>query len=247
MNSSIHLEGRSVVLTGAGSGIGLHLANRLVDFGAHVVGISRSQKPSDLRPEVRYIQMDLAQEDNIRKVRGLIGIDSTIDGLVNAAGISLSSDGKDASAYFQKTMDTNLIAPFLLANELKESMRHSTSPSIVNITSINSSLGFPYNPAYVASKAALAGLTRSQAVDFAQSGIRVNSVAPGYFPTKMTERSFSDPNLHRVRRSRTIMNRWGNLEDLVGPIVWLLSDSSLYVTGQEIPVDGGWTVQGLPT
>jgi NAD(P)-dependent dehydrogenase (short-subunit alcohol dehydrogenase family) len=247
MKSSIHLGGRSIVLTGASSGIGLHLANRLLDFGAEIIGISRSQRPSNLDPRVRYIQMDLSEEAEIRQIGRLMGKDSVIDGLVNAAGISIPIDEENKISYFRKTIDTNLVPSFILASELKKNLQLSSSPSIVNITSINSTLGFPNNPAYVASKAGLAGLTRAQALDFARYRIRVNSIAPGYFPTKMTEKSFQDPDLHYARRSRTMLDRWGSLEDLVGPTVWLLSDCSLYVTGQEIPVDGGWTTQGLST
>ena len=124
-------------------------------------------------------------------------------------------------------------------------MRRGRRGSIINLTSINSVRGFPGNPGYVAAKAGLAGLTRALAVDLAADGIRVNALAPGYIRTAMTEQSYADPIRNDDRRRHTLLGRWGNPDDVVGGAVFLASDASAYVTGQELFVDGGWTANGL--
>jgi len=124
-------------------------------------------------------------------------------------------------------------------------LRQSDSASIINVTSLNAKLAFPDNPAYVASKSALAGLTRSMALDYGKFGVRVNALAPGYIKTKMTGESWSNPDKRKQRSERTMVERWGTPEDLVGPMLFLASDMSSYVTGQSLFVDGGWSVRGL--
>ena len=110
---------------------------------------------------------------------------------------------------------------------------------------MNSILAFPQNPAYVATKAGLSQLTKSAAYDLAKYGIRANSIAPGYIHTDMTDQSYNDPHAHEERKKRTILDRWGTCDDLVGASIFLASDASSYITGQELFVDGGWSVKGL--
>jgi gluconate 5-dehydrogenase len=117
--------------------------------------------------------------------------------------------------------------------------------SIINVTSIGSLVGFPDNPGYVAAKGGLRMLTRALAIDLGRSGIRVNNLAPGYVRTGMTARSYDDPQLNAQRTEHTILGRWGVPEDMVGPAVFLASDASAYMTGQDLIVDGGWTAKGL--
>jgi len=117
--------------------------------------------------------------------------------------------------------------------------------SIINITSIGSVVGFPGNPGYVASKGGLRMMTKALAVDYGQAGIRVNAIAPGYIETAMTAGSFADPELHEQRRRHTCLGRWGSVSDMVGAAIFLASDASSYVTGQDLIVDGGWTAKGL--
>lgn len=103
----------------------------------------------------------------------------------------------------------------------------------------------PGNPAYGAAKGGLRLLTKSLALDYGPSGIRVNALAPGYIQTDMTAKSFADPDEHERRRRHTCLGRWGRVEDLVGTAIFLASDASAYITGQDIFVDGGWTAKGL--
>jgi 2-deoxy-D-gluconate 3-dehydrogenase len=117
--------------------------------------------------------------------------------------------------------------------------------SIVNVTSLGAHQGFPQNPSYQASKAALRQLTRAMALDFGDFGVRVNSLCPGYIETAMTSTSHDDAGARAARAERTILGRWGRPDDLVGPCRFLLSDASSYVTGIDLPVDGGWLAKGL--
>ena len=105
--------------------------------------------------------------------------------------------------------------------------------------------GFPDNPAYISSKTGLSGLTRSLAYDYADLGIRVNNLVPGYFKTDMTKKSFDDPSKRKDRETSTLLNRWGNPKELIGPAIFLASNASSYVTGTDLIVDGGWSIKGL--
>jgi NAD(P)-dependent dehydrogenase (short-subunit alcohol dehydrogenase family) len=117
--------------------------------------------------------------------------------------------------------------------------------SIINISSISSYFGFPNNPGYVSSKSGLSGLTRSLAYDFSKKNIRVNNIVPGYIRTEMTKKSFNNKKLFNLRKSSTLLNRWGNPKDIIGACTFLVSSSSSYITGADIVIDGGWSVKGI--
>ena len=120
-----------------------------------------------------------------------------------------------------------------------------SSGSVINITILASMFGFPNNPAYVASKSGLRGLTTSLAYDLSSKKIRVNAIAPGYIKTNMTKVSWSKPNLRKERDRRILLNRWGKPKDIANLALFLGSDLAEYITGQNICVDGGWSVKGL--
>jgi gluconate 5-dehydrogenase len=124
-------------------------------------------------------------------------------------------------------------------------MERSGGGSIINVTSIGAVQGFPGNPGYVASKGGLRLLTKALALDLADKNIRVNNLAPGYIHTAMTDKSFNDPQRHQERLARMMLKRWGKPDDLIGAAIFLASEASAYVTGQDIFVDGGWTAKGL--
>lgn len=239
------LAGKTAVVTGASRGIGFALANGLAAAGAAVVGIARSPQPkSFLLPTVRYISADVSAPIGPLFAE-IAAAQGSIDVLVNAAGITLpnASKGQTLLADFEQTVKINLSAPFACCIAARPHMR--PGGSIINITSVNSVLGFPENPGYGAAKGGLRIMTKALAVDYGIHGIRVNALAPGYIHTDMTERSFSDPEQNKRRRAHTCLDRWGAPEDLVGAAIFLASDASGYVTGQDIFVDGGWTAKGL--
>ena len=240
------LDGRVAAVTGASRGIGAALAKGLADAGATVFALSRSGTAA---AGTVPIVCDVGDQAAIGRAFARIAAEqSRLDILVNAAGISLPrvSETPDGELErFRRTIDIDLTAAYACVLAARPLMRMAGAGAIVNLTSITSGRGFPDNPGYVAAKAGLAGLTRALAVDLAVDNIRVNSVAPGYVPTAMTEVSFNDPELNEQRRRHTILGRWGTANDMVGAVVFLVSDAASYITGQELFVDGGWTVNGL--
>ena len=123
-------------------------------------------------------------------------------------------------------------------------MANQKTGSIINITSLGAELAFPNNPAYQISKAGLRQLTKAIARDWGEFGIRANNIYPGYIKTEMTSKSFADAELNQQRKNKTLMKRWGESTDLIGPVVFLTSEASSYITGTDIYVDGGWTANG---
>jgi NAD(P)-dependent dehydrogenase (short-subunit alcohol dehydrogenase family) len=124
-------------------------------------------------------------------------------------------------------------------------MKKQKSGVIINITSINAELAFPNNPAYVSSKGGLKQLTKSLALDLGKYGIRVNNIGPGYIRTDMTKKSWLNKSRRKKIEEKTMLGRWGVSEDLSGLVIFLSSDSSSYITGQDFYVDGGWLAKGL--
>jgi len=241
------LLGKVALVTGASRGIGAALADGLASAGAIVVGVARSEGPQQaFTHPVQYLAADVTKDaqELVDRVKSQFG---TVDVLINAAGVSVTSDGPDQwQAAFDTTLNLNLRAAYALClatADLMEAKR--AGGSIINVTSINSLVGFPGNPAYVAAKGGLRLLTKALAVDLGPKGIRVNALAPGYIHTDMTAASYADPVRHAQRLNHTCLGRWGEVDDLVGAAIFLASDASRYMTGQDLVIDGGWTAKGL--
>lgn len=243
------VSGRIVIVSGASRGIGHAIARGLGEAGALVTALGRSAAPTppDDATNVSYRVCDVTDVGAFREqCAEAMDLHGRIDAYVHSAGVTLSpSDVSDDSERFARTVRVNLVAAFDCNHAVAIHMRGRGSGSIVNVTSINSYQGFPENPGYVASKGGLSALTRALALDLGPSGIRVNNLVPGYIRTTMTAASYDDPARHEQRRRRTILDRWGEPEDMVGPTMFLVSDASAYVTGQDLVVDGGWLAKGL--
>ena len=132
-----------------------------------------------------------------------------------------------------------------MAREAAAVMREHGGGSIINIASIAGKLGMPDNPSYQVAKAGLRQLSRAMARDFADDGIRVNAICPGYILTDMTRGSYEDPQRRAERTERTMLGRWGDPNELIGPCLFLASEASSYMTATDLFVDGGWSGKGM--
>ena len=227
------IKDKTIIVTGANGGNGSAIVKGLEERGALV-----QQADFPLFDVTHKGYQNLLVSSALE-----LSWDNRIDGLINCAGITR---GNDIFEYTDKdwedTYKVNLKAPFELSRKVAKHMKEHGG-SIINITSSNSELGFPNNPAYVAMKGGLKQLTKSLAVDLGKYNIRVNNVGPGYIKTNMTKQGWK--NNRKQIEDRTILGRWGEPEDLVGTMVFLLSSASSYITGQDIYVDGGYLTKGL--
>ncbi len=242
-----NIKDRVIIVTGASRGIGKELAQSLSSFGAKVIGTSRSTPDFDY--SFTHIKLDLNDSQSIGDfVSELEGSFGKCDALINCAGITIPTVEEDNNKNlesFKNTWLTNTYAPYQLATLLTPLLKKGSLKSIINVTSIGAMTGFPGNPGYVSSKYGLRGLTASLANDLGTDGIRVNNLVPGYFRTEMTRKSYQDEDLKKKRDDRILLGRWGEVSDLVGPTLFLLSNASSYVTGTDIIVDGGWLNKGI--
>jgi NAD(P)-dependent dehydrogenase (short-subunit alcohol dehydrogenase family) len=245
------LEGRVAVVTGASSGLGEGLARALAAAGARVAVVARRrQRLVDLAAEIGGLAVpcDLGDTDRIEEV-----VPQVLDNfgppeiLVNAAGnIFTRARAEDETLEdVQKTLTLNLVAPFRLCQEVFPHMRAGGRGSIVNISSISGHVGIPGIPqaSYAASKLGLSGLTAELAVQWARHSIRVNTVAPGFFRSEITDPLYDDERGSAWLRRNTALPVDGSVDDFLGAVLWLVSDAGRYVTGQTIVVDGGWTAK----
>lgn len=242
------LRGRRVLVTGASRGIGRALALGLAGAGAAVALAARSR--ADLDQAVAEIvatgatafavEMDVSSvegcRDGVAEAAGLLG---GLDVLVNNAGIEQVRPSLEVDeALWDRILDTNLKGAFFCAQAAARVMQ--TGGAIVNLCSLTSEVGVPTATPYGASKTGLLGMTRALATEWAPLGIRVNGIAPGYFRTAMTEVFYSNAEWERAMLGRIPMQRFGDLDDLVGAAIFLSSAASAYMTGQCLFVDGGF-------
>jgi len=249
------LRGKSAIVTGTARGIGRAVAEGLASVGVSVTladvledGLRDAEQAITGRGyHCIAVKTDICrQEDRAALVERTVAAFGCVDVLVNVAGITR---GHPSEAYpaedWDRTLAVNLTAMFHLCKLVSQDMIPRRSGAIINVSSIGGALGFPNNPAYQASKSGVLGLTRALATDWARYNIRVNALCPGYTHTDMTDLSFRDPRTNAARATRTMMNRWGQPEEMVGTVIFLASDAASYVTGQALFVDGGWITAGL--
>ena len=242
------LKGSVAVVTGASRGIGASLAQALTGAGADTIGIGRTD-PSlvSFSENFEYRQCDILNYEGFASLcKNIFDSRGKIDILINAAGITLPLfEDATSSQTFEDTISTNLSATYNACQQVVYYMNKSGGGSIINVTSIASVMGFPGNPAYVASKGGLRMLTKALALDLAPKNIRVNNLVPGYIRTDMTKSSFQDPMRNEERLQHMAIKRWGEAQDLNGAAIYLSSKASAYVTGIDLFVDGGWTAKGM--
>lgn len=242
------LVGRRVLVTGASRGIGRALAKGLAEAGASVALGARTR--ADLESAVAElreagssafaVELDVSSVEGCRQgVAAAVQALGGLDVLINNAGVeevrpSLEID----EALWDRIVDTNLKGAFFCA---QAAARHMPAGSaIVNLCSLTSGVGVPTAVPYGSSKTGLLGMTRALAAEWAPLGIRVNGIAPGYFRTAMTEAFYRNAEWERSMLGRIPMQRFGQLDDLVGSAIFLSSGASAYVTGECLFVDGGF-------
>lgn len=232
---------KKILITGTSSGIGEFLTKKFIDDKYIVIGIAR-KKASIKNENYFHYKTDINNEKNIKKI--FINIKKkfqNIDTVINNAGST--TEGYKLSS-FEKNIRDNLNSSFLISKNSIELMK-KRGGKIINISSIAGIVALPNNPGYNSAKAAINLLTKSFALDYGKYNIKVNSIALGYFSTKMTKRSFANTKKNMLIKKNTILNRWGKLEEAWGPIKFLSSKEANYITGQTLVVDGGWLSKGL--
>ena len=237
-----------VIITGGGNGTGLQIVKKFLELGARVysLDIRFKKKAIQKSKKLDQIQIDLSQTKEIIKFTNYIfKKEKNIKCIVNNAGITLeqSSNIFDVERYWDKTFDVNVKAPYLIVNYLKKKLNKKST--IVNITSISGRVAMKNNPAYNSSKAALSSLTRSLAFDLSETGVRVNSVSPGYIKTNMTKKSYLNKKKRKSRTDRMMIENFGDSKDIANAVIFLASNKSAYINGEELVVDGGLLKKGI--
>ncbi|MGE0794993.1 MAG: SDR family NAD(P)-dependent oxidoreductase [Acidimicrobiia bacterium] len=245
------LDGRVALVTGASAGIGARFARVLHAAGARVVVTARRADRlaalADELPGAVALACDVTDPASVETMVGeAIAACGRLDVLVNNAGLELAEPAEtQALDDFRRVVDVNLVGLFHVTQLVGRHMIERGGGTVVNLSSILglvSSAPIP-GAAYAASKAAVVNLTRELAVQWAPKGIRVNALAPGWFPTEMTGAMFADERSMAYVRRNTPLGRPGELDELDGALLLLASDAGTYLTGHTLVVDGGWTAR----
>jgi NAD(P)-dependent dehydrogenase (short-subunit alcohol dehydrogenase family) len=248
------LTGRVAVVTGASSGLGVTFAEGLAAAGASVVlAARRTDRIEALQKKLEAsgapalaVECDVTKEASVDAlVQATISRFGSVDVLVNNAGVARVRPALDeAPSDFREVIDTNLVGAFTCAQRFGRVMVENRKGSIINIASILGFVGIGLVPqaSYAASKGGVVNLTRELATQWARLGVRVNAIAPGWFPSEMAADMVETEDGQKFIRRRTPMGRAGEPKELLGALLLLASDASSFMTGQIIAVDGGWTI-----
>lgn len=248
------LDGRRALVTGGSKGLGRVIAQALAEAGAEVVISSRTLSECEAAAaeicdstgqRTFAFAADVTQAADIERLKteaeNALG---PIDILVNNAGINIRGSVAELSEEdFDTVITANLKGPFLCARAFGPAMCQRGWGRVINLGSIMSVVSLPGRAPYASAKAAVLGLTRTLALEWATAGVTVNAICPGPFATEMNRQLLNDPAKYRDFVSRIPMGRWGELHEIAGAAIFLASEAASYVTGSALFVDGGWTAQ----
>ncbi len=245
---SFRLDNKTALITGASSGIGLGCAVALAEAGAHVVVSARSSdklnavvdtiKAKGLSAEAMV--MDVAETNLVQEI---IDSKGPFDILVNSAGLGRHSPSKDTSIEdFDAVMNVNLRGAYFVTQAVANGLINAKKTgSLINISSQMGHVGGIDRAVYSASKHAVEGFTKAMAIEWGPHQIRVNTICPTFIRTPLTQSTFDNPDRKEWIESKIKIGRIGEVEDIMGAVVFLASDASSLVTGSALMVDGGWT------
>src|SRR5689334_15564912 len=248
------LDGHVALITGGSNVLGRLMAQALPEAGADVAIASRTREDCRKAAEELAVStgrraaafaVDVTSADELRRMA--VEIEASlgpVDILVNNAGINIRGLISEVNeSDFEAVMATNVTAPFLCSKIFGPRMAERGWGRVINLGSIMSVISLPGRASYASSKAAIMGLTRTLALEWATKGVTVNAICPGPFATDMNKQLLSDPAKYRDFVSRIPMGRWGELHEIAGAAVFLASDAAAFMTGSALFIDGGWTAQ----
>jgi NAD(P)-dependent dehydrogenase (short-subunit alcohol dehydrogenase family) len=227
-----------VVIGASRAGIGAVIARAFQDAGAQVeiTGVEPNCAPEDAS-RFSYTQLDVS---DTRAVKHFARDRPHVDVLVNCAALTRRGEEMEPE-FFAHVVDVNLTGSFRCAEALHPALS-AAKGRVINIASMYARFGSPRNPAYGASKAGVEQLTKSLAIAWAEDGIRVNAIAPGFIVTEQSARARQDASFTQAVEARTPLARWGLPQDVAGVALFLASDAAGFITGACVPVDGGYSV-----
>ncbi len=244
---SMRLDGRRALVTGASRGIGLGAAVALGRAGAHVVMAARGAAPLQdavdaVAAEGMSAEAAVLDVTDVAAVEALVASRGPFDILVNSAGMTRPNPVADTpEADYDAVMAANAKAAFFLARAVAPGMARRGGGSIIQISSQMGHVGGVDRALYCASKFAVEGMTKAMAMEWGPSRVRVNTICPTFIRTALTESTFADPDKVAWITSKIKLGRFGEVEDIMGAVLFLASDASALVTGAALMVDGGWT------
>lgn len=247
---SFRLDGRRALVTGASSGIGLGAAAALAAVGAEVWMVARrvpelAAACQAIRDSGGLAGMQALDITDLGATAALVAAQGPFDVLVNAAGLARHSPALDTTPDdYDAAMDLNLRAAFFLTRAVARGLIAAGKPgSLINISSQMGHVGGPDRAVYCATKHALEGMTKAMAIEWGPRGIRVNTLCPTFIRTPLVEQTLANPGHRAWLESRIKLGRVGEVEDIMGPVVFLASDAAAMITGTALIVDGGWTAE----
>jgi NAD(P)-dependent dehydrogenase (short-subunit alcohol dehydrogenase family) len=249
------LTGRTAVVIGGTTGIGRSLVEGLAEAGADVVASARRQEEVDATAKAieaagkktLRVTCDVSDKGSIQKLHDeVLKTFGKVDILINCAGRTKRTPSLEVSEEeFAGIMDTNLLGTLRACQVFARSMIEKRYGRIINIASLSTFVALYEVAAYGASKAAVASLTKSLAIEWAKHGVNVNAIAPGVFRTALNQKLLDETPRGQEFKLRTPMGRFGQVKELAGAAVYLASDAASFVTGEIIVVDGGFLASGV--